>query len=72
MKKKEQKSCFKNLLKNNILSVILFIIVISTVAVFAGNVYVTDGDVAIDDDLKEVLLALSSDENKLSIKKALN
>ncbi len=51
MKNKEQRKSFKNLLKNNIVSVIVLILVISIAGVFAGNVFVTDGDLDVSDDL---------------------
>ena len=63
--KKKQGKCFKNLLKNNIVSVIVMVLLISVVGVFAGNVYVTDGDVDIDEDLNvsSVLFVNSSSGN---------
>lgn len=42
---------FKNLLKNNILNLVLLITVVLAVGVIAGDVIVQDGDVALDDSL---------------------
>ena len=44
-----KKRNFKDLLKNNLVSVILFIIIASVVAVIAGNVIVEEGDIELED-----------------------